>query len=184
MKKFSNEQQPTAIDLFSGSGGLTCGIKQAGFKVIGAVELDDTASQSYLLNHPEVHLWQQDITTLTSDEIMKTLNLKSGELDLLAGCPPCQGFSYMRTKNRRQPVDDPRNNLIKQFYRLVEDLNPKTVMLENVPGLNDDNRSHQTILSICLNMTIQKIIMMKKSKILILPLMKRDMPLKILMVMK
>lgn len=140
MKKFSNEQQPTAIDLFSGSGGLTCGIKQAGFKVIGAVELDDTASQSYLLNHPEVHLWQQDITTLTSDEIMKTLNLKSGELDLLAGCPPCQGFSYMRTKNRRQPVDDPRNNLIKQFYRLVEDLNPKTVMLENVPGLNDDNR--------------------------------------------
>lgn len=135
-----NQQKPTAIDLFSGPGGLTTGLKLAGFNVIGAVELDSTAAETYHLNHPEVNLWNVDIKNLSSDEIMTTLNLQPGELDLLAGCPPCQGFSYMRTKNRRQPVDDPRNDLIKHFSKLIIALQPKTIMLENVPGLEHDHR--------------------------------------------
>lgn len=135
-----NQQKPTAIDLFSGPGGLTTGLKLAGFSVIGAVELDSTAAETYHLNHPEVNLWNVDIKNLSSDEIMTTLNLQPGELDLLAGCPPCQGFSYMRTKNRRQPVDDPRNDLIKHFSKLIIALQPKTIMLENVPGLEHDHR--------------------------------------------
>jgi len=125
-----------AIDLFSGSGGLTLGLKRAGFKVIGAVDIDSLSVETYTKNHKSVKIWQQDIRTLCVNEVKKQLNLKSGELDLLAGCPPCQGFSSIRTLNSsRKRITDPRNNLIFEFMRFVKGLRPKVVLLENVPGL-------------------------------------------------
>lgn len=130
----------TAIDLFSGCGGLTLGLKQAGFVVIGAVELDSLAAETYSINHPEVKVWQKDIRKITGEEIMQELKLQKGELDLLAGCPPCQGFSSMRTHNGKEKINDIRNNLVFDYLRLVKDLLPKTVMMENVPALAKNYR--------------------------------------------
>jgi len=98
LRDFHNVK-PTAIDLFSGCGGLTLGLKQAGFKVVGAVEIDPLAVETYQHNHPEVFLWSQDIRKIAAPQILKALGLKRGQLDLLAGCPPCQGFSSMRRLN-------------------------------------------------------------------------------------
>ena len=126
-----------AVDLFSGCGGLTLGLKQAGFKVIGAVEMDPLAAETYRANHPRVSLWLKDIRRLSGHEVRTRLNLRKGELDLLAGCPPCQGFSSMRTLNGARRTDDSRNALLFEFLRFVIELEPKTIMMENVPGLTE-----------------------------------------------
>lgn len=124
-----------AVDLFSGCGGLTLGLKQAGFRVIGAVEKDPLSVETYKKNHPRTAIWQSDIQDIEPTDVLQTLKLRKGELDMLAGCPPCQGFSTLVTKNGRRRVDDPRNKLIYDFLRFVEGLAPKTVMMENVPDL-------------------------------------------------
>lgn len=134
------ESKLKAIDLFSGCGGLTCGLKAAGFSVVAAVEIEATAQATYALNHAEVRLYANDIRILDPKELMRDLDLKPGELDLLAGCPPCQGFSRLRTKNRRSAVHDKRNDLILEFMRFVRELRPRAVMLENVPALARNKR--------------------------------------------
>jgi DNA (cytosine-5)-methyltransferase 1 len=127
-----------AIDLFSGPGGLTTGLKQAGFKVVGAVEFESVACETYAINHPEVNLLAEDIRQIDPVIFMEALNLKSGELELLAGCPPCQGFSTIGTRNRKK--DDERNDYVFQMLRFIEAFLPKTIMMENVPGLYKDDR--------------------------------------------
>lgn len=129
------EKKPTAIDVFSGAGGMTQGLKKAGFNVLGAIENDDLAVKTYLRNHSTVKVWEQDVRKVTGKEILKALSIKRGDLDLLAGCPPCQGFSSMRTKNGKKRPRDYRNDLIFEYLRLVRALKPKIVMLENVPAL-------------------------------------------------
>lgn len=137
-----------AIDLFSGAGGLTLGLKQAGFFVVGAVEIEPVARETYKLNHPEVeHLWE-DIRRVSGQTILDALGLMKGELDLLAGCPPCQGFSTMRTRGIGKTAKDSRNDLIFDYLRLVRDLEPRTVMLENVPGLLQDKRMRRVLDSL------------------------------------
>lgn len=116
------------------------GLKRAGFNVIGAVEISEEARSVYELNHPEVYLWPDSIRKVAAKRILKELKFAPGELDLLAGCPPCQGFSTVRTLNGRRVVSDKRNELIFDFARLVRGLRPKAVMLENVPGLAEDIR--------------------------------------------
>src|SRR5690554_3365602 len=111
--------RPKAVDLFSGCGGLTLGLKEAGFSVVGAVENDPLATKTYRANHKRIHLWEMDIRSLSAAEMMRTLGLRCGELDLLAGCPPCQGFSSIRTRNGSQRNRDPRNNLINDMLRFV-----------------------------------------------------------------
>jgi DNA (cytosine-5)-methyltransferase 1 len=138
-------KMPTAIDLFSGCGGLTLGLRQAGFCVLGAVEMDSLASKTYKSNHKNVRLWQQDISTLPVSKVRVELGLKPGQLDLLAGCPPCQGFSSLRTRNGAMQNRDHRNNLICEMLRFVRILRPKTVMMENVPGL----KSHVQFRDFC-----------------------------------
>jgi DNA (cytosine-5)-methyltransferase 1 len=127
--------QLTAFDMFSGCGGLTEGLKAASFKVIGAVELDEFAAENYELNHPEVKLWKRDVRKLPAAEVLSELGIEKGQLDLLAGCPPCQGFSTLRTRNGAVSGKDQRNTLLREFQRFVEELLPKSIMLENVPGL-------------------------------------------------
>ena len=85
-------------------------------------------------------LWQMDIRDLSISEIKNRIKLEAGELDLLAGCPPCQGFSSMRTLNGSRNVDDPRNDLVFEFLRFARELQPKAIMMENVPGLAKDER--------------------------------------------
>lgn len=132
--------KPIALDLFSGCGGLTLGLKQGGFKVLGAVDNDPLSVETYRVNHPEVTVWNEDIRKLDPVLIQSTLKLETGDLDLLAGCPPCQGFSTMRTLNGARYIDDSRNDLLFDFMRFVYALRPKAVMIENVPGLEQDWR--------------------------------------------
>jgi len=82
------KKQPMAIDLFSGSGGLTLGLKQAGFSVIGAVDFDSLAAETCGVNHKDNVLWNRDIRDLPVSMMKQRLKLEKGDLDLLAGCPP------------------------------------------------------------------------------------------------
>src|SRR4051794_16497096 len=129
-------RQPRAIDLFSGCGGLTEGLKQAGFRVIGAIECNDLAVKTYKANHKKVHVWPKEIQKVSVAQVKRKLKLKAGELELLAGCPPCQGFSTITTLNGNEKRStDERSELIFEFMRFVRSLRPKAIMLENVPRL-------------------------------------------------
>ena len=130
----------TAVDLFAGPGGMTTGLVAAGYRVIGAVEIDAKAAATYRANHKRVHVFRKDIRKLTVKYVMKVLGLKPGDLDLLAGCPPCQGFSTLTTLNGSLSVDDPRNDLIDDYVRFVRVMRPKALLMENVPGLLRDPR--------------------------------------------
>src|SRR2546421_12880641 len=125
------KRKPRAVDLFCGAGGLSEGLRQAGYKVIGAVEIDALACKTYRLNHKRVKLWEKNIARLSGAAIMKALELQPGELDLLAACPPCQGFSTMRTKNGARLNRDRRNDLIFDVLRIIRSIRPISVMLEN-----------------------------------------------------
>lgn len=133
-------QKPSAIDLFSGCGGLTVGLERAGYRVIAAVEFDELACDTYALNHPKTELLRGDISTLNPHDVLETLGLEVGELDLLAGCPPCQGFSTMRTRNGAAHIAEPKNDLVFEFLRFALAMKPKLLMMENVPGLAADER--------------------------------------------
>lgn len=133
-------QNLRAIDLFCGCGGLTEGLKQAGFHVIAAIDNDPLAIDAYRLNHKEVDLWSEDIRGIDPYELMENLELGVGELDLLAGCPPCQGFSRLRTLNGSRIVDDQRNDLLFTFAEFINVFQPKAIMMENVPGLYKDDK--------------------------------------------
>jgi DNA (cytosine-5)-methyltransferase 1 len=139
-REFNGRVRLTAVDLFSGCGGLTQGLKRAGFRVVGAVDNDPLSVETYTANHPEVCVLETDIRNLTVGSFKRKVGLRKGELDLLAGCPPCQGFSTLRTLNGAYGVEDPRNDLLIEFQRFVEGLRPKAVILENVPGLAKDRR--------------------------------------------
>jgi DNA (cytosine-5)-methyltransferase 1 len=126
-----------SIDLFSGVGGLTEGLRQAGFDTKLAFEISKIASDAYALNHTNTTVITQDIRTVNLDDIKEKLGEK--EIHLLAGCPPCQGFSSIRRLNKAKPVEDPRNDLIKEYVRFVKYFMPYTIMLENVPWLQNDD---------------------------------------------
>ena len=121
----------TAVDLFCGGGGLTVGLKNAGFDVVAGIEIDPDAHATYKTNHPEVRVFRQDIRTLPGRDLVELS--PTGQLDLLAGCPPCQGFSSLTRKYRDRT--DPRNSLVREMGRLVKESLPRAVMMENVPGL-------------------------------------------------
>ena len=121
----------SAIDIFAGGGGLSVGLKRAGFRVAAAVEVDKHAFATYKANHPDVYSLKQDVTTVSGTSLLAHVGLE--RVDLLAGCPPCQGFTSLTTKYRDKV--DPRNALVLEMARLAEELQPRAIMLENVPGL-------------------------------------------------
>lgn len=116
------------------------GFRRAGYRVIGAIEIDKDAANVYKSNHPSVTVWTNDIKQVSAKSILNALGLKKGDLDLLGGCPPCQGFSTLRTYNGNRWTRDKQNDLIFEFQRLVLGLKPKLVMMENVPGLFTNSR--------------------------------------------
>lgn len=121
-----------AVDLFAGGGGLSVGLVKAGFKVAAAVELEPTAVATYRANHPSVTVLDRDIRSIEAVDLAATVG--GVGVALLAGCPPCQGFSSLTSKYKKP---DPRNRLIEEMGRLVVALRPATIMMENVPGLPD-----------------------------------------------
>lgn len=146
-ESIEKEDKPrfTAVDLFAGCGGLTLGLRQSRFAVLGAVECERTAIEGYRANHPETRVYPLDIRDLPPEQVKRDLGLRKGVLDLLAGCPPCQGFSSMRTLNGRLRVDDDRNDLIFDFLNFAVTFEPKTLVMENVPALARDGRNQYVI---------------------------------------
>ena len=126
----------TAIDLFAGAGGATQGLRDAGFDVRVAVEIDKEAAATWSANHPG-EMIVRDMRLVTGDELLEAAGLARGELDLLKACPPCQGFSSLRGGHS---VDERRNDLVLDTLRVVEELLPRAVLIENVPGLARDGR--------------------------------------------
>lgn len=119
-----------AIDLFAGAGGLSLGLGQAGFEVVMAIDNDAVAVRSYreaLGNH----ILCAPIEEVSATELMRRAGVVAGECDLLAGGPPCQGFSLQRRGERV----DPRNRLVLDFIRMVEEVRPRFFLMENVSGL-------------------------------------------------
>jgi DNA (cytosine-5)-methyltransferase 1 len=119
----------SAADIFAGAGGLTVGLKRAGFRVVGAIEVEPSAFSTYKSNHPEIPALKQDVRTVTGKALKA---LARGPIHLLAGCPPCQGFCSLRQAARGC---DPRNGLVREMARLVAELHPRGLMMENIPGL-------------------------------------------------
>lgn len=122
-----------SIDLFCGCGGLSQGLVNAGFRVLLANDINSDAIKAYKLNHKKTVTLLEDIRLIKGSRVLELVKKK--EIHLLAGCPPCQGFSSVRRLNRKQSVRDKRNNLVLEYLRLVEELSPMTIMMENVPAL-------------------------------------------------
>ena len=120
----------TAIDLFCGAGGLSLGLLRAGFEVRAAVDNDEPSIESYRANIGD-HAIKASVTELTPSQLLIAAGLRSGECTLLAGGPPCQGFSVKRRGDR----NDPRNELLLDFFRFVEEIQPRAFLIENVKGL-------------------------------------------------
>ena len=133
----------TAIDLFCGCGGLSLGLRRAHFRVIAALDNNALSVATYRKNHARTLVVEQDIGVVDAHALMTDLDLKPGRLDLLAGCPPCQGFSTLRTLNGGRVVEEPLNDLVFEFVRFVRVFRPRAVMLENVPALLNDDRLRQ-----------------------------------------
>ena len=114
------------VDLFAGAGGLSYGFEKAGFDISLAVEKDAWAVETYIANHRNKNAIEADIHTLNEEFFEKY----KGNVDVVMGGPPCQGFS-IAASNRRKENDD-RNTLYRQFLRVVGILQPKIVLIENV----------------------------------------------------
>jgi DNA (cytosine-5)-methyltransferase 1 len=125
----STSRKPISVDLFCGAGGLSEGLRQAGFETVFAADFDPNCVMTYRANHPKTTTAEIDIAKLDAKQILDACN--GQELDLLAGGPSCQGYSTHGKRN----ADDPRNFLFKHFIRLAGELRPKWLLMENVPGL-------------------------------------------------
>ena len=124
-------RRPIAIDLFSGAGGLSLGFEQAGFDVVAAVEVDPIHAAIHKFNFPKCAVFPKSITGLSGNEIRKQAGLGNRTVDVIAGGAPCQGFSLIG----QRALDDPRNSLVREFVRIVAELDASYFVFENVKGL-------------------------------------------------
>lgn len=122
----------TCIDLFAGAGGLSEGFRQAGYRILAANDIDPYAAKTYQLNHPDVFFIEGPIENLDANELKRRIGIAEGELDVLCGGPPCQAFSVY---NHQRGLHDERSGLFHHYIRMVEELRPKFIVMENVPGM-------------------------------------------------
>ncbi len=121
---------PVAVDLFAGAGGFSLGAEEAGYEVAQAIEIDEWACETLELNHPETQIHQADLRELSDDWVAREL---PSEPDLLIGGPPCQGFSHAGPSTK--DPKDPRNSLFREFVRVASVVEPRLIVMENVPGI-------------------------------------------------
>lgn len=125
--------EPLALELFSGAGGMSQGFAQAGFNIVQAVEKDQRASETFRANHRRTHLTVGDVADFDPLKLVEQSSIRRGDLTVIFGGPPCQGFS--ESNRRTRTLENPRNHLYQQFFRYVEALEPQWFALENVAGL-------------------------------------------------
>jgi DNA (cytosine-5)-methyltransferase 1 len=123
--------RPIGIDLFAGAGGMSLGFEQAGFDIAAAVEIDPIHCATHEYNFPHTATICASVVDLTGAEIRRRANLSDREIDVVFGGAPCQGFSLMG----KRALDDPRNQLVFHYVRIVAELQPKYCVFENVKGL-------------------------------------------------
>lgn len=124
--------QRTAIDLFCGAGGFSEGFSQAGFRILAGNDFDSLAGDTFTRTHRESQFLPGPIENITSSRLLRAAGIKKGELDCLIGGPPCQAFSVY---NHQRGMHDPRSKLFREYLRIVEDLLPKWLVMENVTGI-------------------------------------------------
>lgn len=125
------DSAPRVLDMFCGVGGLTLGLQRAGLQSIGGVDVWSDAARTFAANHDGLRCLVADIVETTAERLESFFNCDIRKVDVLSGGPPCQGFS---TVGKRR-VDDPRNGLWQSYLRLVAELRPAYVLIENVEGL-------------------------------------------------
>lgn len=123
--------RPQAISLFSGAGGCSLGFKLAGYDIRYAADIESDAVDTYRRNFPETFCEVADIRETPADYLLKRAAVQTGELDILLGGPPCQGFSSAGAKS----ASDPRNSLLSHYARILDGIRPKWFVMENVEGL-------------------------------------------------
>ena len=128
--------KPKAIDLFCGCGGISVGLKEAGFEIVAGIDIEKKYLTSFKHNFPDARALNADITTVSPREFMQTVGIVPGELDILVGGPPCQGFSKNVPRKYRY-LEDPKNLLVKYFLDYCEVLQPKMVLIENVAEMKN-----------------------------------------------
>ena len=143
--KNSTENSPVLIDLFSGAGGTGLGSQAAGFRILAAVEINSNAVKTYEHNLG-VKVEQTDITELEAEKFREKLGLQKRQLDVLVGCPPCQGFTRMRNGNG---ATDERNDLVLQYLEYVKEFQPRFAVFENVPGLVRSKHGKEFYRKLC-----------------------------------
>lgn len=136
----------THIDLFAGAGGLSTGLELAGFHSLFANELSPSYAETLKKSHPDTEVETGDIREVDAGAVRRGLGLVQGELDLLAGGPPCQGFSINAPK---RSLEDDRNHLFRDYLRFAEEFFPRFILIENVPGMISFERG-QTVQEILL----------------------------------
>jgi DNA (cytosine-5)-methyltransferase 1 len=132
----------TALDLFAGAGGFTCGARSAGLRVVQAIELNPNTVRTYAKNNPETDLIEGDIRLLDPISCLARVGLKPGAIDVILAGPPCQGFS--ESNRRTRTLDNPKNQLYTEVLRYAEALRPRCIIIENVAGLR--TLGHGTVL--------------------------------------
>ena len=124
-------KRPIGIDIFAGVGGMTLGFEQAGFDVVSAIEIDPIHAAAHSFNFPNCKTISKTVTELTGIEIRKAAQIDQLPVDVVFGGAPCQGFSLIG----QRALDDPRNFLVKEFVRIVSELDASYFVFENVKGL-------------------------------------------------
>lgn len=136
--KDTDETPLRVVDLFAGCGGFSTGFMMAGgFSIVAGNDIDDDCLSAFSHNHPEALCWSGSIADLDADRLLGSLSLTRGELEVLIGGPPCQGFSRNRARRHQNGrfVDDPRNYLFVEFLRFVKAFLPRTLVIENVADM-------------------------------------------------
>ena len=123
--------RPIGVDLFAGAGGMSLGFEQAGFDIVAAVEIDPVHCATHAYNFPSCAVLAKSVTEVTGDEIRKVAGIGNRKVDVVFGGAPCQGFSLIG----QRALDDPRNELVRDFVRIVRELKANYFVFENVKGL-------------------------------------------------
>lgn len=135
----------SVLDTFAGAGGFSLGFQLAGAEIIGAIEMDSWACETFQFNHPEATVMQGDITAMTDDQILDAFG--KSRPDIILGGPPCQGFSICNKNSGDHK--DPRNSLFEEFVRVGRLLKPQVMIMENVPNLiKARTTSHELVIDI------------------------------------